>query len=213
MCLGQVTCIFKAGNNKTFQRVLNWLSVVFPLLAAYWNLLEELLKLLPGPCPQMFLFSLNRWVWRAYNLLRSELRSVSDPTVVFWVYLPPPHPSSPRPPCMWRKAHPCSCRLTLLGKAAPKTECLPWCCLAVGWDCFYQKILFCSLIKLVASAWAKYGKENWKQEAEIEVPHAEHMYSAFPHYQLLMLGLPHLLKKLREGAWSWLLTRLGPPFV
>lgn len=47
--------------------------------------------------------------------------------------------------------------------------------------------------------------------AEIEIPCAEHMYSAFPHNQLLMLGLPHLLKKLREGEWSRLLTDLGLP--
>ena len=38
-----------------------------------------------------------------------------------------------------------------------------------------------------------------------------YIYGAFPHYQLLMLGLPHLLKKLREGEWSQLLTDLGLP--
>ena len=38
-----------------------------------------------------------------------------------------------------------------------------------------------------------------------------YIYGAFPHYQLLMLGLPHLLKKLREGEGSQLLTDLGLP--
>lgn len=147
--------------------------------------------------------------------------------------LSPPYASSPRPPRIWSKAHPCSCLLTLLGKAAlvlfcieavkPDWKllafpgCLPSCHLAAGWDCFHQKML-CSFIHQ-AGCWcwgyplSKVWERKCRPERELKLN-----YRALSTRMVLflinsvMLGFSLIYSRSSDRESGLNHIRLGPPF-